>query len=103
MYLLYYECNLGILNSPCCPYDKGNMKYFQITFILHSLSRDIRALSHNLPASDAHPFTNPLPWPHGIVECPSYVHFRISPRIGHFVYVFMSTVNSDILLLSHVV
>jgi len=21
------------------------------------------------------PFINPLPWPHGIVKCPSYAHF----------------------------
>jgi len=29
--------------------------------------------------SQLHCFTaNPLPWPHGIVTCPTYAHFRIS-------------------------
>jgi len=27
-----------------------------------------------------HSFTNPLPWPHGIVKHPSYAHFRIWPE-----------------------
>ncbi len=27
------------------------------------------------------PITNPLLWPHGIVKCPSNVHFRISPEV----------------------
>jgi len=26
------------------------------------------------------PFTNPLPWPHGIVKCPSDTHFIITPN-----------------------
>jgi len=27
-----------------------------------------------------HSFTNPLPWPHGIVKHPSYAHFRMWPE-----------------------
>ncbi len=50
------------------------------------------------------PFLNPLPLPHGIVKCPLYAQFRITPEVvRQSVYSFMTTVNSDILLLSHTI
>jgi len=54
------------------------------------------------------PFINSLLWPHGIVKCPSYVHFRITPgrrrSSEYFAYSFTCTVNLDILFLyfSHI-
>jgi len=50
-------------------------------------------------------FTNPLPWPHGMIaQFPLYAHFSISPKeVGHPVTFCLSDcelsiVNSDILL-----
>jgi len=56
---MYYKCNPDILHRPCCHYQVPT----RVSFIA-SL-----------------PFTNPLQWLHGIVKCPSYSHFRISPEV----------------------
>ncbi len=53
------------------------------------------------------PFTNPLPWPHGIVNCLPYPHFIIFWKYQVIRVLsansFMSIVNSDIHLLLHAV
>ncbi len=64
------------------------------------------SLSWDLPCSvrcGASLFTNPLPWPHGMVKCPLDVHFRIlTENIGHlsiFCIMFNKwTYNSFLLL-----
>ncbi len=64
------------------------------------------SLSWDLPCSvrcGASLFTNPLPWPHGMVKCPLDVHFRIlTENVGHlsiFCIMFNKwTYNSFLLL-----
>jgi len=58
------------------------------------------SFSCDLPASVAPLHYQSSPVAHGIVKCPLCVHFRIWVL---FAYSFESTVNSDILLLSHTI
>ncbi len=63
------------------------------TFLTLSLSRDLCCVA-------SLPFTNPLPWPHGIVKCPLNAQLIIFAKVVVIwvvsPYGFMNTVNSDI-------
>lgn len=42
------------------------------------------------------PFTNPALWPHGLLKCSSYPHFKNSPNVVVLTVLIMSILNSTI-------
>jgi len=62
----------------------NKQKVFNIVLTLENSIYSGKLPRLRFPAFSNITTTPPLPWHHGIVKCPSYAHFRISPEVvGH--------------------